>query len=443
MGEPRRRARSGSSPPAPATGCSGRAGWCSRTAPTAACSTRSTPTSRSATTTSRRSTADRRRGSSSTRPPARRRRAGGASPPRCTRCGAATAGASATSTTSPTRCARSPPRAASALLLSPLHAPAPTLPQEDCPYYPSSRRWLNPLLLADRAVRSPSSVDNTPGRADRPRRGVGGEAPALAEQFEAERGSRAVAPLGGGAGRRPDAVLRVRRAGRRARPRLARSGRRTSATRRARRRRPARPTPRSRRATSGRLDAVAPGRRSSPTTADAAAPCALIGDLAVGCSPDGADAWIHQDLFAHGVTHRRATGSVQRRRPAVGPRRRSCPWRLRQARYRPFIAMLRAALLDRQRRAHRPRDGAVPPVLGARRRHRRRRRVRRPAAEGAAGDPAASRPSAPAPSSSARTSAPSSRQVRTALADAGMLGTKVWMFDQDVDDVAGAATSAR
>jgi 4-alpha-glucanotransferase len=34
-----------------------------------------------------------------------------------------------------------------ALLLSPLHAPAPTMPQEPSPYYPSSRRWLNPLLI--------------------------------------------------------------------------------------------------------------------------------------------------------------------------------------------------------------------------------------------------------------------------------------------------------
>ena len=33
------------------------------------------------------------------------------------------------------------------LLLSPLHAPAPTLAQETSPYYPSSRRWLNPLLI--------------------------------------------------------------------------------------------------------------------------------------------------------------------------------------------------------------------------------------------------------------------------------------------------------
>lgn len=36
---------------------------------------------------------------------------------------------------------------ASALLMSPLHQPAPTIPQEPSPYYPSSRRARNPVLL--------------------------------------------------------------------------------------------------------------------------------------------------------------------------------------------------------------------------------------------------------------------------------------------------------
>ncbi len=36
----------------------------------------------------------------------------------------------------------------SAVLVSPLHQPAPTLPQEPSPYYPSSRRAWNPMLLA-------------------------------------------------------------------------------------------------------------------------------------------------------------------------------------------------------------------------------------------------------------------------------------------------------
>jgi 4-alpha-glucanotransferase len=36
----------------------------------------------------------------------------------------------------------------SAILVSPLHQPAPSLPQEPSPYYPSSRRAWNPMLLA-------------------------------------------------------------------------------------------------------------------------------------------------------------------------------------------------------------------------------------------------------------------------------------------------------
>ena len=35
-----------------------------------------------------------------------------------------------------------------AILVSPLHQPAPSLPQQDSPYYPSSRRAWNPLLIA-------------------------------------------------------------------------------------------------------------------------------------------------------------------------------------------------------------------------------------------------------------------------------------------------------
>ncbi|MHB8507572.1 MAG: 4-alpha-glucanotransferase [Candidatus Dormibacteria bacterium] len=40
------------------------------------------------------------------------------------------------------------------LLVSPLHAPLPRLPQQPSPYYPGSRRFLNPLLLA---------IDEVPG----------------------------------------------------------------------------------------------------------------------------------------------------------------------------------------------------------------------------------------------------------------------------------------
>jgi len=39
------------------------------------------------------------------------------------------------------------PHGVGAVLLSPLHAPSPSFPQQDSPYYPSSRQWWNPLHL--------------------------------------------------------------------------------------------------------------------------------------------------------------------------------------------------------------------------------------------------------------------------------------------------------
>lgn len=36
---------------------------------------------------------------------------------------------------------------AGAVLISPLHAPSPSFPQQDSPYYPSSRLWMNPLHI--------------------------------------------------------------------------------------------------------------------------------------------------------------------------------------------------------------------------------------------------------------------------------------------------------
>ena len=45
-------------------------------------------------------------------------------------------------------------RGAGIVLVNPLHATAPTLPQETSPYFPTSRRWRNPLMI---------SVDEIPG----------------------------------------------------------------------------------------------------------------------------------------------------------------------------------------------------------------------------------------------------------------------------------------
>ena len=81
--------------------------------------------------------------------------------------------------------------------------------------------------------------------------------------------------------------------------------------------------------------------RTLARTADGAG-VGLIGDLAVGCSPDGADTWLHQELMALSVRIGappdpfNAAGQEWGLPPFI-------PARLRAARYRPFIAMVRAA----------------------------------------------------------------------------------------------------
>jgi 4-alpha-glucanotransferase len=68
----------------------------------------------------------------------------------------------------------------------------------------------------------------------------------------------------------------------------------------------------------------------------------LVRDLPVGFDPDGADAWEWQDLLAAGV-------SVGAPPDPLGPQGQNwllppfVPWRLRQARYEPYIQTLRSA----------------------------------------------------------------------------------------------------
>lgn len=77
--------------------------------------------------------------------------------------------------------------------------------------------------------------------------------------------------------------------------------------------------------------------------ARAGAEIALLGDLAIGVDPDGADAWMWQDVFARGVRvgappdEFNAAGQDWGLPPFV-------PWRLRAVGYRPLAATLRATL---------------------------------------------------------------------------------------------------
>jgi 4-alpha-glucanotransferase len=71
-------------------------------------------------------------------------------------------------------------------------------------------------------------------------------------------------------------------------------------------------------------------------------PLALLGDLPIGADPDGADAWMWQDVLADGVT-------VGAPPDQLGPAGQNwmlpafVPWKLRAAGYRPFVETLRAA----------------------------------------------------------------------------------------------------
>ncbi|MBS3941603.1 MAG: 4-alpha-glucanotransferase [Actinobacteria bacterium] len=75
----------------------------------------------------------------------------------------------------------------------------------------------------------------------------------------------------------------------------------------------------------------------------AGAPLALLGDLPIGADPDGADAWAWQDVLATGV-------SVGAPPDELGPQGQNwtlpafVPWKLQAARYEPFVDTVRAAL---------------------------------------------------------------------------------------------------
>jgi 4-alpha-glucanotransferase len=77
--------------------------------------------------------------------------------------------------------------------------------------------------------------------------------------------------------------------------------------------------------------------------ARAGEPTALLGDLPIGADPDGFDAWEWQDVLAEGVT-------VGAPPDELGPYGQNwmlpafVPWKLRAAGYEPFIALLRAAM---------------------------------------------------------------------------------------------------
>ncbi len=220
-----------------------------------------------------------------------------------------------------------------AILVSPLHQPAPSLPQQDSPYYPSSRRAWNPLLLA--------MTDPVPEHlrcaADTL---VDRDAVWTAKREALEVAFRRSDETSTAAGN-PSVIACWNALCDEFGPRWRQW-----------------PEP------WGRFDAAAVDARihgdfefaarvafhdwcqteiGHQLAALHATDVDLIGDLAVGFSPDGADGWEFQDLLALDVRIGAPPDpfSMDGQEWGIPP---FTPWRLRNACYQPFIDTIRATL---------------------------------------------------------------------------------------------------
>lgn len=312
---------------------------------------------------------------------------------------------------------------ATSLLLSPLHAPAPTLPQEASPYYPSSRRWLNPLLIP---IDGPSPVANEAGGLIERSHAWPARRRALFERYTHAADGHEWRAWADAQGTDLAQFCAWNALAERLGPRWSE-------------------WPNDFRHPDSAALAALPdddppfaatcrfhgwlqwlASRSLELTA-ATAQVGLIGDLAVGCSPNGADAWMYQDLMALGMRLGAPPDPFNTAGQAWGlpP---FVPSRLRAAHYRPFIGMVRAAchamaglridhVMGMFRQFWIPEGGT--PADGT--------YVRLPAAELLAIIRLeATRAGAFVVGEDLGTVEP---EVHDALRDSGIMGTKVWWFD--------------
>jgi 4-alpha-glucanotransferase len=223
------------------------------------------------------------------------------------------------------------------LLLNPLGAALPGLPQEPSPYYASSRRFLNPLYLR---------VDGVPpAAARRARQGelidrdaiYSAKLGALEQQWERERDSVRTS------------LARFRR---------ERAGLEEYATFCALTEvhgRPWRSWPEAvRRPGSAQVARFARERRDrvrfhewlqwrlDQQVTEAARPCGLLNDVPVGFHPDGADAWAWQGSLAQGVSVGAPPDTFNQAGQDWGLPPFD-PWRLAADGFEPFVQTLRAA----------------------------------------------------------------------------------------------------
>lgn len=224
------------------------------------------------------------------------------------------------------------------LLLNPIHAALPGVPQEPSPYYPSSRRFLNPLYLR---------VEDVPAvAARRARRGELIDRDAV---YEAKMGALEAAWIA--ERERAGRILSTFRA--------ARPGLEEYATFCALAELHGRPwqrwPPELRHPTSPAVARLARERRDrvhfhewlqwrlEDQLKAAGRECGIVSDVAVGVHPDGADAWAWQDVLAKGVSVGAPPDTFNRAGQDWGLPPFD-PWRLAQAGYEPFIQTVRASL---------------------------------------------------------------------------------------------------
>ncbi|MCB0997849.1 MAG: 4-alpha-glucanotransferase [Acidimicrobiales bacterium] len=208
-----------------------------------------------------------------------------------------------------------------AVLVSPLHQPAPSLPQEPSPYYPSSRRAWNPMLLAiDAPV--PARLRCDPDHLiDRDDVWIAKRAVLEAQFDSVDDGSIVPSEVS-----RWNAHCDVQQAAWQRWPSTCDQDEFDPAWQRR-----------------ARFHEWLQQRVGDQLAEVAATGVHLIGDLAVGFSPDGADAHAFRDLLALDMRigappdQFNTEGQEWGLPPFV-------PWKLRAAGYAPFVQTVRAAL---------------------------------------------------------------------------------------------------
>jgi 4-alpha-glucanotransferase len=244
------------------------------------------------------------------------------------------------------------------LVLNPLHAVAPVHPQQPSPYYPASRMWKNPLALAIESMPGATSLGDdlarlaNAGRALNDRRVIDRDAvfrlkrnafdrlftwwSTQAPQHERDEFAAFCAAHGGDL--RLFAVycaLAERHGGGWPAWPPSYHSPKTGRVARFAREHKARVE----------LHMWLQWQLDVQLARAAATGCKLVGDLAVGFDPGGADAWMWQDLLALDA-HVGAPPdgfNVEGQDWGLPP---FVPWKLRAAHFEPFIKTLRAAMRD-------------------------------------------------------------------------------------------------